>query len=69
MLLDRYCQWSTTNPSAQTYVLFRDITLLVDEMRTPASRGSEVPSAFRRALLVRGDLSNHLPIYCLIESL
>jgi hypothetical protein len=29
--------WFATNPSAQIYVSFRDITLLADEMGTPAS--------------------------------
>ncbi|KAK4155265.1 hypothetical protein C8A00DRAFT_13671 [Chaetomidium leptoderma] len=35
MLLDKY--WSTTDPHAPIYVSFRDITLLADEMGTPAS--------------------------------
>jgi hypothetical protein len=37
MLLDRYCDWSTRDPSAQVYVLFRDITLQAEEMGTPVT--------------------------------
>jgi hypothetical protein len=37
MLLDRYCDWSIRDPSAQVYVLFRDITLQAEETGTPVT--------------------------------